>query len=123
MSYDNSTQKAPEYAIHRNAIAAPDTIANIKMAQGVNMSGYTNANIQVVPSGGANPNVAVYWWSETANKFIQEHTPITKAGIGVDTPYEFTVNCYGRIMFVAVAVIAAGIASVAISGFNREFPG
>jgi len=119
----NTPEKAPDYSIHREAVAAPDVIANVVRAHGINMSGYDEAHIQVVPSGGANPNVAVYWWSENAGVFVQEHTAIAKSGVGVNTPYEFTVKSKGRIMFVAVATIAAGVCDVLVSGFNREFPG
>jgi hypothetical protein len=74
--------------------------------------------VQVVPSGGANPSVAVFWWSEEAEKFVQEHVALAKAGVGVNAPYEFTVESRGRIMFVAVTAIAAGTVDVYVSGFD-----
>lgn len=83
------------------------------------MDGYQFANVQVIPSGGANPNLEIMWWSEAANQFIQEHTPLTKAGVGIDTPFEFTVECFGRNMFVAVTTLAAGKAEIYVSGFDR----
>jgi hypothetical protein len=86
----------------------------------MNMDGHEVANVQVVPEGGANPSVSVYWWSDAANAFVQEHVPITKAGVGINTPFEFSVQANGRIMFVAIAAISAGSASVYVSGHDVE---
>ena len=120
---ESGPKKAPEYALHRKAVVAADVIATTAAKTGINCSNYQHAHIQVVPSGGANPNVAVYWWSEEADVFIQEHTPIAKAGVGADTPYEFTVECRGRIMLVAITTIAAGAVSVYVSGFELNDAG
>ena len=122
MGVETGPKKAPDYALHRDAVAAVDVIANVKQGSGINCANYQYANIQVVPSGGANPNVAVYWWSEQAMKFVQEHTPIAKAGVGVNTPFEFTVECNGRKMFVAVTAITAGACDVLVSGFGLDHP-
>ena len=111
---------APEYALHRSERDAVDALPETVRPHGINMSSYTNAHIQVVPSGGANPDVAVLWWSEAAGEFVQEHTPITRAGVGVDTPYEFDVDSRGRIMFVAITAIVAGSVDVHVSGYNVE---
>lgn len=111
---------APEYALHRSAVAAPDSLPEANRAHGINMASHTSAHIQVVPSGGANPSVAVLWWSEAAGKFVQEHVVIARAGVGADTPYEFTTESKGRIMFVAVTAIVAGAVDVHVSGYNVE---
>lgn len=115
---ETGPQKAPYYAHHRAAVTAPDVIANVTRPQGINCSNYQSAHIQVAPSGGANPDVAVYWWSDEAGVFIQEHTPIAKPGVGANTGYEFTVDCRGRVMFVAITAIAAGECDVYVSGFK-----
>jgi hypothetical protein len=62
--------------------------------------------------------VALLWWSEEAGKFIQEQVPITKAGVGADVPYEFTVDARGRIMFIAFTTLASGSCKVAVAGFD-----
>jgi hypothetical protein len=111
-----SPNKAPVYALYRDAVAAVDVVANVPAGSGINMANYEYAHIQVVPSTLANPTVAVYWWSELGGVWVQEHTPISKAGVGVNTPYEFTVPCRGRIMLVAVSVLAAGTVSIAVAG-------
>jgi len=120
---ESGPKKAPEYAHHRSGVTTPDVIATTPQTQGINCSNYQHAHIQVVPSGGANPNVAVYWWSEDGGVWVQEHTPITRSGVGVDTPYEFTVECRGRIMLVAVTAIAAGECDVYVAGFELQNAG
>jgi len=124
MSGQSSPHSAPEYALHREGVTAADVMANVIKKHGCNAYMYNYAHIQVAPKSGANPDVAVWWWSEAVNSgngaFIQEHTPIAKAGVGVDTPYEFTIEPRGRIFFVQVAAIAAGNVDVLVSGFERH---
>lgn len=115
-----SIQKAPDYVKHRTAVAAADTLATVTKDKGVNASGYKDAHIQVVPSGGANPTVAIGWWSEGAGKFVLENPTIEKAGAGVDASYEFTIQPKGRIFFVQVKTIAAGACDVYVSGFDQN---
>lgn len=120
MPVKTSPESAPDYALYRGAIATADVMTNVVKKHGCNAYMYNYAHIQVVPAGGANPNVAVWWWSDKANAFVQEHTPIAKAGVGADTPYEFTIEPKGRIFFVQVAVIAAGNVDVLVSGYERH---
>lgn len=114
----SSPQKAPDYVLHRNAITTADTLPETNSKKCMNMSSYEYAHIQVVPAAGVNPNVAVLWWSEAAGKFVQEHTAITKAGVGAGVGYEFTVEPCGRKMFVAITAVSGGAVSVYVSGFN-----
>jgi len=113
-----SPQHAPDYALHRDVAAADGAGAITDGAQGINMSGYEYAHIQVLSAGGGNASVQVQWWSAEAGAFVQEHTPIAKAGVGVNVPYEFTVECRGRVMFVKVTTLAAGTCKVLVSGFG-----
>ena len=118
-----SPNRSPNYRVYRTGVAAaeiPAAIAAVSKDSGINMSMYEYANVQVLPSAGANPSVEVYWWSEKAGKFIKEHTAIAKAGIGANVPYEFTVQCLGRIMYVAVTAIAAGSTDICVAGFLHE---
>lgn len=112
--------QAPDYALHRSGVTVVDGASITNRKSGINMASDAQAHIQVVPSGGANPDVAVLWWSEVAGKFIAEHTAIAKVGIGANTSYEFTVDARGRIMFVSVTTLAAGSVEIAVSGFNAE---
>jgi len=113
-----SVQQAPKYQLYRDAVTAVDSLPMADQKQGINLAGYKQAHIQIIPSGGANPTVAVLWWSEDAGKFIQEQTPITKTGVGANTAYEFTVDARGRIMFVAFTTLASGSCKVAVAGFD-----
>jgi hypothetical protein len=115
---ESGPKKAPNYAHHRSGVTGADNVALLGRTQGINCSNYESAHIQVVPSGGADPDVEVYWWSESGGVWVPEHTPITRSGVGADTSYEFTVECRGRIMLVAVTAIAAGACDVYVSGFE-----
>lgn len=112
--------QAPSYARHRSGIAALDVAAITKRERGINMASHAQGHVQVVPSSGANPDVEVLWWSEEASQFISENPAIAKSGAGIDTPYEFTVEARGRIMFVSVTGGATGSIEIMVSGFNIE---
>ena len=116
-----SPVKAPRYASYRTVIAN-DSAPIVDVNYGINMSGYKTANIQVVPSGGANPTVGVLFWSENATKFVQASTAISKAGVGANTAHEFEVDCNGRIIFVIVSSLAAGSVDILVSGFGLQHP-
>lgn len=120
MEPTRSPQQAPLYAMHRQAVAGTDSLPELNEMHGMNMKGYSRAHVQIVPSGGSNPTVQVQWWSAAAGKFVQEQTPITKAGVGANTPYEFTVDCRGRNMFVAVTTQASGQCDIHIAGAEHE---
>lgn len=102
-----SPPMAPEYGLYREVVAVDSLPVTTKKA-GLHCGGLYRVMFQVVPSGGANPTVALMYWSEGAGKFIPEHSPITKAGIGADTPFEFAVDANGRTLFLAVTTLAAG---------------
>lgn len=116
-----SPTKAPTYTLYRT-VTANDTPPIIDVNYGINMSNYKTANIQVVPSGGANPTVGVMFWSEEATKFVQASTAISKAGVGADTAHEFEVECNGRIIFVTVSSLSAGSVTILVSGFELHHP-
>lgn len=111
---------APRYARHRTGVTAADAAIIEDRKVGINMTEYTHAHIQVIPSGGANPTVEVLWWSEVAERFIEDHTLVSKGAKGVNVPFEFTVESLGRIMFVRFDVIAAGTCEVMVSGFHSS---
>lgn len=112
---------APNFNTHRTGVTATDTIANVTARQGMNMEGYEHAHIQVIPSGGANPTVQVYYWAPgvgSSGAWIREHTAATFAGVGADTPFGFTVQPRGRKMFVAVTTLAGGSVRIDVAGFR-----
>jgi hypothetical protein len=86
-------------------------------AHSINMATYENAHITVIPTGGANPTVRVFYWNEhIGNGGGYAAQDVAVAGAGADTPYTFTVQCRSRKMFVAVTVLAAGAVAIAVSG-------
>lgn len=115
-----SPENAPKYAHHREGVSAVDVLANYTKKHGMAMDTYEWAHIQVRPQGGADPSVRVYWWSEAATAWVVDKDLPVVAGEGADTPYEFTVPCRGRRMFVAVTAIAAGTADVHVAGFRTN---
>lgn len=118
MSIKTSPTMAPDYALYRET-SAVDVMANVVKKHGCNASMYENAHIQIVPVAGVNPNVAIWWWSEVADAFIQEHTAITYAGVGAGVPYEFTIQPMGRIFFVQVTA-TTGALQIAVSGYDKK---
>lgn len=119
MTIKSSPDSAPSYALHREGVATADTMSGITKKDGCNSSEYEFVHVQVVPSTGVNPNVAVWWWSDVASAYVQEHTPIAKTGVGAGVAYEFTIQPMGRIFFVQIA-FTTGAVSVAVSGFKRH---
>lgn len=123
MTRKYSPSKAPDYVIHRENIIAAEAVTAFEKGDAINMANYHSAHIQVIPTpaSGGNPTVVVYWWSEVADKFVQENPALTKAGVGANVPYEFTVECRGRRMLVLVSVLAAGtVDAIMVSGFEIE---
>jgi hypothetical protein len=125
MPTTQSPELSPDYALHRDGVAAVELDATVRAAgvgytkkSGMNLASYEHAHIQVIPSGGANPDVTVWWWSEAASAWVQEHTPLTRAGVGANTPFEFTIQPRGRRFFVSVPTLAAGAVSVYVAGFR-----
>jgi hypothetical protein len=117
-----SPTSAPAYVLHRKINDAADSLPVTDRLRGINMRSYSHAHVQVVPSGGANPPARVMFWSEEAGKFINAHTALTWAAGGINTPYEFTVECRGREMIV---VCESGIAAtqqvkVFVAGYYVE---
>lgn len=105
---------APDYSLYREVTATDGSPVTNRKA-GLNCGGLSRVNIQVVPSGGANPGVEIFFWSEHAGKFVAPNTAITYSGKGANTPYEFTVDALGRIIFAAVT-LSAGKADILAAG-------
>jgi len=116
-----SITAAPDYGQHRKEVAVADSGSIDNKKRGINCGSYRVANIQVVPiTAAGNPDVEVLFWSEKAGKFIRAHTALTKTGVGAGVPYEFTVECNGRIMFVFVTGTLTGGVDVYVSGFEMD---
>ncbi len=117
---DNSPKIAPDYGHHRMAVATADVLANVKKAHGMNMGGYRLANVQIAPGASGNPTVDVYFWSEALSLFVQEHTPLTFAAVGVGIGWEATIECNGRRIFVGLTGTLTSGVDVYISGYELD---
>ena len=119
---NNSAQIAPEYSLHRT-VSAVDNLTSTPVTdahKGINMGGYGKAHIQVVPHTADNPTAEVFVWSEEAGKFISINPAISKTGLGNGVPYEFTFDCAGRIMYVALTANITNPAKVFVSGYEMQ---
>ena len=117
----NSPQVAPQYGHHRVNVAAADVIANVPRGRGINMGAYRLANIQVLQTtGSGNPTVNVFFWSEAADAWVRTHTALTLAALGAGVSWEATVECNGRIMFVALTGTLTGGVNVHVSGYDMD---
>lgn len=99
----NSPQTAPKFTLHRSGRTAIDSAASAVRSHGMNMSGFEEAIIRVVPTtstGDPAPNVEAMFWSEEAGKFVSEATALAATAPAAKTPYDFRVRCQGRIMWV-----------------------
>lgn len=114
-----SITSAPDYACHRKSVAAVDVaLATVDQSLGMNCRGYGVVNAQVIPDGGAVPKVEALFWSEAAGAFISCEDPIEKTAPGADTPFEFSFDANGRIVFIAVTTLAGGTVDVYLGGFD-----
>jgi hypothetical protein len=106
-----------EWNLHRQNVDAAESLpSTATKAQGMNMYGYDDAIIEVLPSGTANPTITVLFWSERASAYVREHTNLQFAGVGADVPFHVRVPCRGRRMFVAVTTLAGGAVDIAVAG-------
>lgn len=117
-----SPTSAPDYVLHRHLQDAADSLPVTDRLRGINMRSYSHAHVQVVPSSGANPSARVLFWCAEAGQFINAHTALTWAAGGVNTPYEFTVECRGREMLVVCedGVAASQEVKVFVAGYYVE---
>jgi len=122
MSTTRSIQHAPDYSAHREAVAGADglpaTLTNKTV--GMNCHGYLSSLVQIVPSGGSNPTVELLTWSDAAGHFIPQVPAAIFAAPGADLPFEITVECRSRIIFVRFTINAAGVADAYIAGHELD---
>lgn len=118
----SSPSTAPRFTKHRSIVGAIDTGNITNKKSGMNMSGFDNAIIRVIPDNGANPSIEVLFWSEEAGKFISDSTGLTVAAKGADVSYDFKCEVNDRIIFVYVTGTVTGddTVEVLIAGDNQN---
>lgn len=116
-----SPSLAPNFTLHRTKSGSVDSIpAGIPVlpSAGMNMTGFLRAVIQIVPTAGttAAADATVYFWSEKAGKFVV--SSLAKTAPAVNTPYQFSVEVNGGIIWVALGgtIGAADGVAVMIAG-------
>lgn len=92
---------APDYKLHRDLSAADATPTTLEKSDGVNMHGFRFANVQVHPDGGAAGAVVYFWSADEDTPGWVIHNP-SIAPTASANPYEFEVECNGRIMLIAL---------------------
>jgi len=117
-----STNLAPRSVLHRDAIAAADVVANVVFDFGLQTEDNEYVHFVVEPSGDANPSASVYYWESLANDgdgmWVVDADFTTLTGAGANIPYAFSVPARGRVILVALTVIASGAVNVFASGFG-----
>ncbi|MGW8177875.1 MAG: hypothetical protein ACWGQW_03660 [bacterium] len=120
MADDNSPQLAPDYGTHRKSVVSNDSLPEQNIKHGINMGGYGKAHIQVIPGATSNPTAQVLVWSDEKGAFISLAPAVSQAGMGAGTPYEFTMDCMGRIIFVALTTGVNDECKVFVSGYDMQ---
>ncbi len=129
-----SPNAAPSMTLWRVA-TAPDVMANVNVANGINMSGWRKMNVHVVPlsavppngqiaeNGSAGPSTAqadvrVWVWNDKFKKWVD--TGVSKSTSG-GNGLHFTFDCNGMIVFVQLTspVTLGQSVSVFVSGFDQ----
>lgn len=115
------------FALHRSGIASVDTLPITKAAQpkttGINMAGYEEAIIEVLPAVGADPIVTIYWWSDAFDGWVRDHTLTTFAAVGAGVEWQAVVACKHRRMFVALTGTLTGGVDVRVAGHRNVIEG
>lgn len=114
-----SPSKAPLFVDHRKGLTATDTLSGVSQKKGMNFTGHEFAHFTVIPTGGANPDVAVAVWDGERWVGLTE-AEASQSGVGADTPYGFTVRAAGRRLLVYVTAIAGGELDVKASGWDAH---
>ncbi len=109
---------APKYFEHRDPIiSSTDDPATAPQSHGINFQERRYGLIQVVPAGGANPVIDLFFWSEGADRFVSGSPLVTFAALGADVPGEIMFEALGRIVL-PVVTIAGGTVRLYVSSFG-----
>lgn len=118
-----SLSVAPDFTKHKVVDAAAESGPYVTKEHGINCQNHENVIVDVKAEGGANPNIAVRFWSEESEAFVSENPALTKTGLGADTGYQFAVAALGRTMFIEVTgglTDPAHIATISVAGYGLD---
>jgi hypothetical protein len=113
---------APIFTLHRVVLDAIDADEDVPASSsaGMNMHGFDQAAIQVVPKEGAAnaPSIEVYQWSDTAASFVPFVTAKSATSPAAGTPYTYQCDVFGAIIWVRVkgTMTAGDVTEVLIAG-------
>lgn len=97
----------PKFTLHREKADAIDADEDVptSLSAGMNMHGYDEAVIQVVPKAGTaiSPNIEVLQWSESAGTFVSFVSAKTASAPAVLTPFVYQCEVFGAIIWVRIA--------------------
>ena len=120
---DGSPAVAPDWQLNR-IVSAQDAAVFTDRSKGCNFGHYgkgrfkvevyTDKTLTSQAATASNPNVEVQRWSESAGKFVQEHVPVQKTGVGAGLGYTFEVDASGGILICKVTNAPSGSEVIAI---------
>lgn len=102
-----STTAAPDFFLYRQ-ITAADSGPFTDINAGVNCGHYRFLNVAIASTIAS--AVEVMFWNPAAGEFVSLDPAITRDGnTGADVNYNFTVEAYGQIVFIAGTTVAAAL--------------
>lgn len=119
----SSAALSPTFVLHRTVKDAVDAAVPTSRANGMNMAGFKEAKIQVVPkAGNPTPDIEVLEWSNEAGTFVSFATAKTASAPAANTPYAYECEVNGAVIWVQVSGTMAGndIVKILISGARLE---
>jgi len=112
----SGTSANAPWALHREGVDGADSLPITDVRQGMNMNGYEEAILDVIPTTLANPDIVVLFWSEATGAFVREHVNLPFAGLGAGVAYQVRIPARGRVIFVAVTALAAETVDIRVAG-------
>ena len=112
-----SVHTSPKYTKFR-VVTVDDTSASIpnKANGGLAFAGYDIGNVQVIPTGGANPSIEILSWCPKLETYISVYPKAEFPGQGADTPFEITFSPYNRTVWIFVTGTGTGQVELQVCG-------
>lgn len=102
-----STTAAPDFFLYRQ-ITAADSGPFADINAGVNCGHYRFLNVAIASASAS--AIEVMFWNPAAGEFVSSDPVLIKDGnAGADVNYNFTLECFGQIVFLAGTTVAAAL--------------